>query len=126
MTMYFWVIATVAMFTLVPARRAVTISLVVGWLLLPTAVLRLPGLPDFTKSGAISVGLMIGVLIFDFSRVLTFRPHWLDLPMFLWCACPMASSLSNGLGAYDGVTGIVMRLLTWGIPYLAGRLYFRD
>jgi hypothetical protein len=57
---------------------------------------------------------------------MTFRLHWLDLPMLVWCACPVASSLSNGLGAYDGVTGIVMRLTTWGVPYFAGRLYFRD
>jgi len=46
--------------------------------------------------------------------------------MAVWCLCPLASSLSNKLGAYDGVCGIVGQFLNWGVPYLCGRVYFSD
>ena len=38
----------------------------------------------------------------------------------------MASSLTNGLGPYDGFSAILDRIVIWGGPYLIGRLYFAD
>jgi hypothetical protein len=58
--------------------------------------------------------------------LLAFRPRLIDLPMLLWCLSPMASSLSNDLGAYDGFSVIVGHVLSWGLPYLIGRIYLTD
>ena len=38
--------------------------------------------------------------------------------------CPIASSLSNDLGLYDGCSGALITSVTWGLPYLIGRVYF--
>jgi hypothetical protein len=57
---------------------------------------------------------------------LAFRPRWFDLPMLGWCLCPIASSLDNGLGIYDGLSEALTLFVYWGLPYLIGRLYFND
>jgi O-antigen ligase len=46
--------------------------------------------------------------------------------MVLWCLCPIPTSLDNNLGLYDGLSGVIQQTVSWGFPYLAGRLYFSD
>ncbi len=46
-------------------------------------------------------------------------------PAAVFMVVPFASSMSNGLGAYDGFSAIVWQLITWGIPYSIGRCVFR-
>ena len=44
----------------------------------------------------------------------------------IWCLCPIASSLSNELGLYDGLSMSLVQIVRWGLPYSIGRLYFGD
>jgi hypothetical protein len=118
-----WPIAALALFALLPARRAVLVTFIAGWLLLPHAGFGLPGLPDYTKVTAVSLAALLGMVLFDAGRLLRVRPSWIDLPMAAWCAVPFLSSLSNGLGAYDGLSGVLDHVMTWGVPYIAGRAY---
>ena len=46
--------------------------------------------------------------------------------ILVWCLCPIASSLSNDLGLYDGLSASLINFVRWGLPYLVGRLYFGD
>ena len=46
--------------------------------------------------------------------------------MLCWCLCPLASSLENGLGFYDGFAGVLNACCHWGFVYLIGRLYLGD
>src|SRR5690606_38534229 len=78
------------------------------------------------KMSATCAGVLLGAVLFDTNRLATFRPGWVDWPMGIWCLVPLASSLSNGLGAYDGVSAVVNQTVTWGLPYYIGRVYFRD
>src|SRR5690606_24521888 len=97
-----------------------------GWLFLPMAGYEFAGMPGFGKIEAASYGALIGVLLFDSSRLGRFRLSWIDLPMIMWCLVPMASSVTNGLGAYDGASAVWSQSVMWGVPYLIGRLYFSD
>ena len=63
----------------------------------------LPGLPDYTKTGAAVLSILLATIIFEPTRLFTFRPRWFDLPMLVFCVCPFFSSISNDLGAYDGI-----------------------
>lgn len=103
--------------------RAVVVAYVAGWLLLPTFRYPFQGLPDLGKTSVTSLGVLIGVGLFDSGRALGFKFAAIDLPMAVWCLCPLASSLSNDLGAWDGWSGVWGRVLFWGVPYLMGRLY---
>jgi hypothetical protein len=121
-------------------HRGVLITVLVGMLFLPqvgsgdavandAGVIRI-GMVLFSKDRTIVYALLLGILIYDLPLLLASRPGLVDLPMVIWCLCPMASALSNepppdgGLVFRDCVSHALSQFYTWGIPYLAGRLYF--
>lgn len=125
LAMFGWPLVALACFCCMPARRAAVVSMIGGWLLLPQAPpYELSGLPDYTRDVAILLGVLVGLVIFDLPRLL--RASWgvWDLPMLVWCLCPITSSLSNGLGLYDGLSGVMDHVVVFGTPYLLGRCCF--
>lgn len=123
LVMFGWIPVVLFLFSRYPANRAIVISFVAAWLFLPEASFQLPGLPDYTKMTATCYGVVLATALFDSDRFSTFRPSWLDIPIFLWCFSPLASSLANGLGLYDGLSQSLDYIISWGLPYFLGRLY---
>ncbi|HLY07831.1 MAG TPA: O-antigen ligase domain-containing protein [Planctomycetota bacterium] len=122
--MFGWPIAVFGLFFVLPPRRAVLAAVILGWMFLPVAEIKLgAGLPTYNKLMAVSLSAFLGVLVFDGRRVLSFQPGWIDLPMLVWCLCPMAASFSNDLGAHDAFSALFYKVSFWGLPYLLGRLY---
>lgn len=121
-----WVPLALVLFALLPPRRALLATYIGGWLFLPLAGYEIKGLPDYDKVTATNLAALLGVLAFNTGAVLRFRPRWIDLPMAVFCLCPIASSLSNELGLYDGLSAAFRQTVTWGIPYFFGRIYFQD
>jgi hypothetical protein len=120
-----WMVVSVALFAKFSARRAILISVIGGWMFLPVASIPVRGfVPDLTKNTAILAGVLGGMFLFDRASFLRFRPSWLDAPMCVWVLAPFMSSLTNGLGVYDGLSAVLENLLAWGIPYGLGRIYF--
>jgi hypothetical protein len=109
-----------------PAPRTVLALYIGGFLLLPVASFDLPAFSNFTKVSAIALSIAAGVVLFDSRRLARFTPRWIDLPIAVFCACPIATSLSNGLGLYNGCSSAMQETVTFGLPYLTGRLYFTD
>jgi len=126
LALFGWIPAILVLFGLLPARRAAVTAFVAGWLFLPNAGYAFEGLPEYTKMSATCLGVLLGTIIFDSARILSFRPRLIDLPMLLWCLCPFASSLSGGFGWYGGLSCSIGPIVSWGMPYFIGRLYFRD
>jgi hypothetical protein len=119
-----WIPAVLVMFAMLPSRLAAATAVIGAWLLLPPYILSISALPDYSKSTAATLGALLGTLIFDPNRLLTFRPRWFDVPVLLFCFCGIASSLQNGLELYDGLSDSLVQSFMWGLPYLLGRLYF--
>jgi len=121
-----WIPAVLILFAVLPPPRAVIVAFLGAWLFLPVVSYRLPFLPDYTKMSATCTGIFLGAMLFDAKRLLRFVPSFVDLPVAVLCACPMFSSLSNGLGLWDGVSASLIYMVAWGMPYLIGRIYFTD
>jgi len=113
-------------FLVLPPRRAVVATAVGFWLFLPQASLPLPGLPNYTKVSALTVGLLLATILFAPAKLTRLRFRWYDLPMAIWCVTPFASVLSNDLGLYSAMSSLVSQIVLWGLPYLIGRAYFGD
>jgi len=126
LTMFGWIPMVVLLFGMLPPRRAVLAAFLIAWLFLPMAGYKVAMLPAYTKMTAATLGTLLGILIFDSSRLTAFRPGWIDLPILLWCGARLGASLSNDYGAYDGFSSVEYQILTWGLPWLYGRLYFSD
>ena len=126
LALFGWIPAVVFIFALLPARQAAALAVIGGWLLLPPYRIAVSNFPDYSKITAASLGMMFGTLFFGSHHLLKFRPRWFDAPMLLWCFSGMISSFANGLGMYDGLSNLLSDTLTWGLPYLFGRIYFGD
>lgn len=114
----------VSFFMLMPARRAACFAVVGGWLFLPPIGIVISGLPDFTKTVAAGIGILLATAIFEPVRFFRFRPQWYDIPIVLFCICPIGSAFSNGLGLYDGISASLSSIFNWFLGYFIGRLYF--
>ena len=65
-------------------------------------------------------------MIFDTDSLLSFRPRWFDVPMLIWCVCPFGTNMSENIDMYDSFSWSVNQIITWGMPYFIGRVYFTD
>lgn len=126
LVMFLWIPFVFWVFRSFPSRRAIVIAFVVAALYLPEAELVIPGFPDYTKLSAASYGVLIFTILFDVQRIKQFRFGWLDIPILIWCISPLFSSLSNGLGWYDGLSSTLEQTMIWGIPFFLGRIYLND
>ncbi len=118
-----WIGVCVTLFAFLPPSRAVILAYMGAWMFLPNATYALPGLPDFDKTVSASLGIYIGILLFDYGRLKTLSLSLWDWPVIAISISPFLTSLSNGLGAYDGFSAALGSLLTWAPAYLCGRLY---
>ncbi|MBE9186693.1 O-antigen ligase domain-containing protein [Microcoleus sp. LEGE 07076] len=116
-----WMPIVFYLFLRFPTQRAVVISFVVAWLFLPQASYPIPLLPPYDKISASCYAILLATIFFDTSRLTTFKPGWLDVPMVIWCLCPIVSQVSNG---GSPISPTFSQIITWGLPYFVGRLYF--
>jgi len=125
--MFGWVPLTVLLFLNMSPHKAVLFSVIGGVLFLPMALYNLPGLPAYGKNTAIAVSLLIGSFFCNQRKDFPLQLRFYDIPMIVWCfISPIATSLSNGLGLYDGLSSMLKNYLEWGVFYWTGRRYFNN
>ena len=118
-----WFVVTLVLFMRLTPRRALIAQFIAGGLFLPVGGMNIPGLPDITKITVVSTAGLLGAVLFDAQRMMRFRLHWIDGVVLVFCFVPVCSSISNGLGIYDGVSFALDKIMMWGIPYYLGRVY---
>ena len=127
LVMIAWLPLVFYLFRIYAPRKAVIVSFIGGLLFLPErAGFRLPLIPDYQGMVATCYGIVLAIFIYDFQRLKEFRLSWVDLPMLIWCICPVFSSTTNELGLYDGVNEAITQTVTWGLPYFLGRFYLNN
>lgn len=120
-----WIFVTVFLFATRSPRTAVIISVMGSFLFLPMSLIDLPLLPSLNKTTAVAFGIVLGELVSGSRQKERFRLSGFDFPMMLWCfIAPMVTSLSNGLGLYDGFSNLLTNFFSWGVVFWAGRRYF--
>jgi hypothetical protein len=62
----------------------------------------------------------VATLVYDTARLTCFKPGWLDVPMLIWCLCPIVTQVTNG---GSPISPTFNQIISWGLPYLVGRLY---
>lgn len=124
LALYGWIPFVAILFATLTAQRAVIVAYVAGWLFLPVAGFQLFGFFDYTKNTAVPLVVFLGLLVFDSRSLWRLRWHALDLPVAIFCVTPLISSFVNDLGWYDALSALTYQTITWGLPYLTGRVYF--
>lgn len=121
-----WVPLIFVLFALMPARRAVIASFVIGYLFLPEVTFGIHTLPPVNKVTLTSFGVILASLFFDGGRLFSFKPRWFDLPIAIVCLSPIITSILNDLGIMDGLDNCFTLVFRWGLAYWIGRAYFTD
>jgi len=140
-----WFVASLAIFFVLPAKRAVVATLVGGWVILPLASfpeqIRSDIFADsiicsaylsshwMTKGSVVALAALVGALLTDPMHVLRLRRQvfgWCDLPMLAWCLMPLASGMSSGVEIEQALANTAYQAVTWGVPYWLGRIYLSD
>ena len=124
--LFSWIPLVLVIFAALPPRQAVIFTFLTAYLFLPELRYPISGLPEFSKSSATAYGLALAILIFDNTRLARFRPSLLDIPILIYIMVDIPTSLTNGLGIYDGFTRSLGLAIEVGIPWVVGRLYFND
>lgn len=108
-----------------PRHRAVLATMLLGVLFMPWASVDLGGLLDWNRRSAITIAVFLGMMLRDPDRLGRYRFHPIDLPILCYCVLfPVLTSVSNGLGIYDGLSGALKMSLWLAGPYFIGRLFF--
>lgn len=114
----------VGAFRALGGRRGMLASLFAGWLFLPwfnevgRAIPVLHSKEMFVPAVVLAVSLVL-----DWRAWSELRWRLVDVPVAVICFGPFLTSLSNGLGAYDGAAAVLHSTLVWGAPYVLGRVY---
>lgn len=121
--MYGWIPVVFYLFVRFPTQRAVIASFIVAWLFLPQSSLSIPVLPPYNKMAAACYGILLATIFYDAGRITSFKPGWLDVPMVVYCLCPIVSQLVNN---GSPISPTFNQIITWGLPYFLGRLYLNS
>lgn len=124
--LFAWLPISVISFFRLKAHHAVLFTVIGGWLFLPMGGYNLPGLPEYSKSTSIVLGMIIGGLLSGQRKANPFNFKAYDLPMLFFCLSPIPSALSNHLGLYEGLSGAFLNFINFGGVYFAGRRYFTN
>lgn len=125
--MFGWLPFVIFLFAKIkPPHRAAIAGFLLGWMFLPQYDYHLPALPTYDKTSAAGYAILLGAFIHDRKAFSRFKFHPCDLPVILWCFSSFCSSISNRLGAYDGGSAMLNKIMTWFVPYYIGRIYFDD
>jgi hypothetical protein len=114
------------MFAVCRGPTALIWSFLIGYLVLPVgAAVDFPGIPAVDKNSAIWLGATLGTLLFQSGtlRGLTFHPADLLAPTILLST--VYTSVTNGLGSWDGVSMAMRSALTLILPYGLARVHLR-
>lgn len=120
-----WIPACALLFAVLKPARACTLAIIIGWLALPMAKVSLAGIPDLDKVTTTSLGIVLGTLLFRTNQLRGFRLGWGEVLVFFFASVTVITSLENGLGARDGYSSLLDKLLWYGVPYAFGRIYIR-
>lgn len=127
LAMLAWIPVVLFLFVRFPAQKAVIIGFIGAWLFLPQkAGFSFAGLPGYDRWSAVGYCMILATFMFDVGRFRSFKFSWIDIPMMIWCLCPLASSITSGLGAYDGMSAVFQQTIQWGVPYFLGRIYLNN
>jgi hypothetical protein len=135
-----WIPFGLYLFRRYPARIAILANFLGGWAVLPGACyiptneafpywivgVCLPTNYLLTKALVTGLTGLAGVLVFHRADLSRFRPMVVDLPMAVWCCVPVLSAVAHWSTHHGGLAEAAYQTISWGVPWLLGRIYFCD
>lgn len=115
------------------SARGFSLAYIVGMLLLPSpahsvipstlGTITMPAVPDLEKGNVVTIGVLLGTILFHPEIFDRFRISPLDFVLVVAAQCIFLTSYVNGFGAYDGVSQVLKFLLNFALVIFLARLH---
>lgn len=126
LVMSLWVPGILAFFKRYEPYVVAIWGMVIGWCFLPNYEIVIQGVPNINKINLTGIAVILACYLYDRPTFKAFKMTRYDLPMLVFMLSAVATSVSNGLGVYDGFSEMFRSIFLYGIPYFVGRLYFKN
>ncbi len=127
LVMILWIPIVFYLFKRFPPYQAIINSFIIAWLFLPQrAGFTFSGLPEYDRISATCLGVILCILTFKVKPPSQFKLTWIDIPIITCSISPFFSSITNGLGLYDGLSTGLSRIIVYALPYFVGRIYLSN
>ncbi len=114
------------LFRVLSLQWAVSITVTAGFLFLPILEIPVKGLPDYTKSIAISAAIIMGFAVRGKKLPRIPKIRWWDIAFTAWIfALPIAYILNN-YPIYSAASALFANVMLWAVPYWTGRTCFKS
>ena len=126
---------------MLPLRGAILTSYVGGWLVLPVgsyahyqygftievigSALPAPAML-VSKAWVAPVVPLVLAALKGRHMLLSWRPGWVDLPIALWCLCPLVLGITAVAPSPTPLMSCAYLTGVWGAPWLLARIYLND
>jgi hypothetical protein len=135
-----WIPTGAYLFRRHPVPIAILANFLGGWAILPGAHYAvtpndfpywilgvcLPTNYFLTKATATGLAALAGILLYHSADLKRYKPGICDLPMIAWCCVPLLSAATHWNTLQEGLLGSIYQTISWGVPWLLGRIYFSD
>ncbi len=121
-----WIPVAAGLFMFFKPVRALMLAYLLGWLLLPVDSLDIKGFWNVDKILATNFGVMLGSALFCPQRLRHIRFRAPEIILLIYAGGSIATSLTNGLGLYDGVSSSIYKLFYTAVPFTFGRTFIRS
>jgi hypothetical protein len=121
-----WIPVCVILFACLAPARALVLSYLGGWLLLPMLRIPIEGFWDIDKVVTTNAGAVLGAVLFAPNLLRRYRFCLADWALLAFAGSACLSSLVNGLGLYDGVSSASRELFFYAVPFCLGRALLTD
>lgn len=118
-----FIVCSPFVFLSMTAERALVSIFWISFLWLPQIEFPVPFLGALSHGNIPCLCSLVGLLISDSKRQSVLSLNVLDMPVLAAAVCPMISSLTNGLGPYDGAAASTGYFLNYTAPFLLGRFF---
>ncbi len=108
-----------------PTAHSLCVGMWAGWLFLPHVMIDLPGL-TVDKIACVTIVTAFAAAMLPCSSRASIRLTVLDIPLWTFLSSICLSSISNGLGSYDGVATALKFFISFGVPWYVGKAVFSN
>jgi hypothetical protein len=119
----FWISAYGLLMVVRPTTQSLCVGMWAGWLFLPQVIVDLPGL-TLNKIAVVTIVTAFAAAMLPGNNRGGVRFTVLDIPLWIFLSSTCLSSISNGLGSYDGFATALKFFISFGIPWYIGKVVF--
>ncbi|MBL8757024.1 MAG: hypothetical protein JNK35_01185 [Phycisphaerae bacterium] len=123
-----WTPVAVALRAVLSARTGTVVIGMLGWMFLPQAGFKIPGVPltATNKMGVMALSMLLAAAVYDQAKFARLRFSLIDLVAVGWLVAPLVTGAMVGAAWEEAVGFTLQHATVWIVPYVIGRVVLSE